>query len=166
MNIDDVIKCYGRFIKSEIYFYDKDSYVVDEVYQKVIIKLWQKSPETINYAFLSKLVKFTFIDNYRRNKRHLNYVPIEWSNVSDYSASDYVSKKENKIEADLFMENFVKQLGNLTESQREVILLRLAGYNFIEIGKILNITQNNAISKMHYAKKNLTKLLANKKIKK
>jgi hypothetical protein len=160
MNIEEIIKSYGRFIKSEIYFYDQDAFVVDEVYQKVIIKLWQKSPETINYAFLSKLVKNTFIDNYRRNKKHLNHIPIEWGGlVSDYNATDYVSKKENKIESDLFMEEFIKQLGKLKESQREVILLRLAGYNFIEIGKILNITQNKAIGQMYYAKKNLTKLI-------
>ena len=156
MKIEDIIKKYGNFIKSEIYNYDKDDYVVSEVYQKVIIRLWNKSPNIITLNYLSKLVRFTFIDDYRRNKKHLHHLPIDSVDFcSDYNANYLIENKENKIEYDLFMDEFFKKIDKFKQSQKDVILLKLKGYNFIQIGKILNTTQNNAIGQMYYAKKNL-----------
>jgi RNA polymerase sigma factor (sigma-70 family) len=158
MKLEDIIKKYGNFIKSEIYNYDKDDYVISEVYQKVIIRLWNKSPKIITIPYLSKLVKFTFIDDYRRNKKHLHYVPIDYVDFcSDYNADYLIDKKESKIESDLFMDGFLKKIDKLKESQKNVILLKLKGFNFIQIGKILNTSQNNAISQMYYAKNHLKK---------
>jgi DNA-directed RNA polymerase specialized sigma24 family protein len=53
------------------------------------------------------------------------------------------------------MDEFFKKIDKLKQSQKDVILLKLKGYNFIQIGKILNTTQNNAIGQMYYAKKKL-----------
>jgi RNA polymerase sigma factor (sigma-70 family) len=158
MNIDDVIKKYGNFIKSEIYYYNKDNNVIDEVFQLVLIKLWQKNPETINLKYLSKLVKFTFIDNYRRNKKVIKILPVEhFEFVSDSKTTYLIDRKESKNEDDLLLQNLLSKIDNLKESQRDVVLLKFAGYNFIEIAKIMNITQNNAIGQMYYAKQNLKK---------
>lgn len=158
MNIDDIIKKYGKFIKSQIYLLDNDDNVINEVYQRVLIKLWEKAPDKINFKYLSKLVKFAFIDNYRRNRKHLNYIPIErFDFVSGLKTSHIIDYKENKIKNDSFMHNLLLKIDKLKESQRDVVLLRLAGYNFIEIANIMNITQNNAIGQMYYAKKNLNK---------
>jgi len=156
MSIKETIKNYGNFIKSQIYLYDKDDYVVDEVYQKVIIRLWVKSPKVITIPYLSKLVKFTFIDNYRRNKKHLYHVPIDFVDFgSDYNADYLVNTKESRIENDLFMDVFFKKVDNLKQSQKDVVLLRMMGYKFVEIKDILKTTLNNTISQMHYAKKNI-----------
>lgn len=158
MNINDVIKKYGNFIKLEIYYYDKDSNVIDEVFQLVLIKLWQKNPETINLKYLSKLVKFTFIDNYRRNKKVIKILPIEhFEFVSDSKTNYLIDRKESKNEDDLLLQNLLSKIDNLKESQRDIVLLKFAGYDFIEIAKIMNITQSNAIGQMYYAKKNLKK---------
>jgi RNA polymerase sigma factor (sigma-70 family) len=158
MEIENIIKKYGNFIKSEIYTYDKDDYVVSEVYQKVIIRLWNKSPTTITLAYLSKLVRFTFIDDYRRNKKHLHHVPIDYVDFcSNYNADYLVENKESKIESDLFMDLFAKKLDNLKQSQKEVVLLRFMDYKYIDISKILNTNLNSTISQMNYAKKHLKK---------
>ena len=156
MKIEDIIKKYGNFIKSEIYKYDKDDYVVSEVYQKVIIRLWNKSPTTITLKYLSKLVRFTFIDNYRRNKKHLNHLPIEIVDFcSDYNANYLIDNKESKIEYDLFVDGFLKNIDNLKQSQKDVIFLRLMGYKFIDISKILNTNLNTTLGQINYAKKKL-----------
>ena len=158
MNIDDIIKKYGSFIKSEIYYYDKDSNVIDEVFQLVLIRLWKSAPEKINFKYLSKLVRFTFIDNYRRNKKVINLLPIEhFEFISDENADNLVITKESIIVTDLFMQSLLCKIDKLMQSQRDVVLLRIAGYSFNEIAKILNTTQNNAIGQMYYAKKNLNK---------
>jgi len=156
MSIKETIKNYGNFIKSQIYLYDKDDYVVDEVYQKVIIRLWMKSPNIITTPYLAKLVKFTFIDNYRRNKKHLHHVPIDYVDfASDYNADYLVNTKESKLENDIFVDGFIKNVDKLKQSQKDVILLRMMGYKFVEIKEILNTTLNNTISQMHYAKRKL-----------
>jgi RNA polymerase sigma factor (sigma-70 family) len=158
LNIDDIIKKYGSFIKSEIYYYDKDSNVIDEVFQLVLIRLWKSAPEKINFKYLSKLVRFTFIDNYRRNKKVINLLPIEhFEFISDENADNLVITKESIIVTDLFMQSLLCKIDKLMQSQRDVVLLRIAGYSFNEIAKILNTTQNNAIGQMYYAKKNLNK---------
>ena len=158
MKIEEIIKKYGNYIKSEIYNYEKNDYVVSEVYQKVIIRLWMKSPKIITLPYLAKLVKFTFIDNYRRNKKHLHHVPIDFFEFgSDYNSDYLVDKKESKIENDKFIDVFFKKVDNLKQSQKDVVLLRMMGYKFVEIKDILNTTLNDTISQMNYAKKNIKK---------
>jgi len=154
MNIEETIKKYGNFIKSEIYKHDKDENFINDIYQKAIIKLWQKSPETINFKYLSKLVKFTIIDNYRRNKKVINILPIEcFEFIADESADYLVYSNEIEYQNNLHI--LLCKIDRLKESQRDVVLLRIAGYSFNKIAKIMNITQNNAIGQMYYAKKNL-----------
>ena len=158
MQIDDIIKNYGSFIKSEIYSYDKDSNFIDEIFQLVLIRLWKSAPEIINFKYLSKLVKFAIIDNYRRNKKVINLLPIEdFEFISDENADDLVVTKENRIVTDLQLHRLLQGINNLKESQRDVVLLRVAGYSFNEIANIMNITQSNAIGQMYYAKQNLKK---------
>lgn len=157
MTIYDIINKYGKFIKYQISSYTNDDNIINEIYQDILIKLWQKSPESVNLKFLSKLVRFAFIDNYRRNKKHLNYIPIDKIySIAEYS--DFVITKEDIIETELLLKNLLSKIDNLKESQRDVILLRIAGYNFIQIAKIMNITHNQAIGHMYYAKQNLKKL--------
>jgi RNA polymerase sigma factor (sigma-70 family) len=158
MTIDDIIKKYGNFIKSQIYQYDKDANFINDIYQKAIIKLWQIRPDTVNFKYLSKLVKFTIIDNYRRNKKVIKILPIEYFEfVSDDNADHLVVTKERVIVTELQSQRLLQKIDKLKDSQREVVLLRIAGYNFIQISKILNITHSYAINQMHYAKKNLIK---------
>lgn len=156
MQIEDIIKKYGSFIKSEIYSYNKDSNVIDEIFQLVLIRLWKSAPETINFKYLSKLVKFAIIDNYRRNKKVINLLPIEdFEFISDENADDLVVTKESIIVTNLQLHRLLQKINNLKESQRDVVLLRIAGYSFNEIANIMNITQSNAIGQMYYAKQNL-----------
>lgn len=158
MDINLIIKKYGKFIKSNISSYTLDDNIINEIYQNVLIKLWQKSPKSVNFKYLSKLVKFAFIDNYRRNKKHLNYISVD----KIYSIADYfdlVIKKEDNIEIELCLKSLLSKIDNLKESQRDVVILKLAGYNFIQIAKILNTTQSYSISQFYYAKKNLKQKL-------
>jgi RNA polymerase sigma factor (sigma-70 family) len=149
MDIKEIIKNYGNFIKSEIYKHDKDENFINEIYQNAIIKLWQSAPKTINFKYLSKLVKFTIIDNYRRNKKVIKILPIEHFEFihEDCLVEDIESK----------LQSLLCKIDRLKESQRDVVLLRLAGYCFKDIAKIMNITLNNAVGQMYYAKKNLCK---------
>ena len=169
MKVEELISKYGNFIKSEIYFYSKDSYVVDEVFQRVIIKIWIKAPESINGSFLVKVVKNMYIDYYRANKKYLEaLVPLEdvkydlYDFHSYYNADDNISKKEEKIERDLLLEEIFKKIDKLKESQKEAFILRLAGLNFTQISKMINSSHNNAIGQMYYAKQNLKKICKTK----
>jgi RNA polymerase sigma factor (sigma-70 family) len=158
MRIEDIIKKYGNFIKSQIYLYDTDENVINEIYQKAIIKLWKASPENVNFKYLSKLVKFAIIDNYRRNKKVIKILPIEYFEfISNNNANDLIDNKENAIVTELQLKELLQKIDKLKDSQRDVVLLRIAGYSFKEVAKIMSITQNNAIGQMYYAKKNLCK---------
>ena len=158
MKIEDIIEQYGNFIKSQIYQYDKDQNFINDIYQKAIIKLWKSAPETVNFKYLSKLVRFTIIDNYRRNKKVIKILPIEYFEfVSDDNADHLVVTKESQIATELQSQRLLQKIDNLKDSQRDVVLLRIAGYSFIEIAKIMNTPINTAIGQMYYAKKNLCK---------
>ena len=147
MKIEDIIKQYGKFIKSQIYLYNTDDNFINEIYQNVLLRLWQSAPENINFKYLSKLVKFAIIDNYRRNK--IKFLPIEYFEFIHEDC--FIDDIESKLQS------LLCKIDKLKESQRDVVLLRLAGYSFKEVAKIMNITQNNAIGQMYYAKKNLCK---------
>lgn len=149
MKIEDIIKQYGKFIKSKIHLYNTDANFINEIYQNVLLRLWKSAPENINFKYLSKLVKFAIIDNYRRNKKVIKILPIEHFEFIDEDC--LVEDIESKLQS------LLCKIDKLKESQRDVVLLRLAGYSFKEVAKIMNITQNNAIGQMYYAKKNLCK---------
>jgi RNA polymerase sigma factor (sigma-70 family) len=149
MKIEHIIKQYGKFIKSQIYLYNTDANFINEIYQNVLLRLWQSVPETLNFKYLSKLVKFAIIDNYRRNKKVIKILPIEHF---EFIHEDCLIED---IESEL--QSLLCKIDRLKESQRDVVLLRLAGYSFKQIAKIMDITQNNAIGQMYYAKKNLCK---------
>ncbi len=149
MKIEDIIKQYGKFIKSQIYVYNTDVNFINEIYQNVLLRLWQSAPEDINFKYLSKLVKFAIIDNYRRNKKVIKILPIERFEFIDEDC--LVDDIESKLQS------LLCKIDRLKESQRDVVLLRLAGYRFKDIAKIMKITLNNAVGQMYYAKKNLCK---------
>lgn len=149
VKVEDIIKQYGKFIKSQIYLYNTDVNFINEIYQNVLVRLWQSAPETINFKYLSKLVKFAIIDNYRRNKKVIKILPIE--HFEFIHEDCFIEDIESKLQS------LLCKIDRLKESQRDVVLLRLAGYSFKEVAKIMNITQNNAIGQMYYAKKNLCK---------
>lgn len=120
--------------------------------------MWKKAPALVSYKYLAKLVKNTFIDDYRMNKKHLNHTSIDYVDCSSVDSADQlVIKKENDIVNFLQLQRLLQKIDNLRESQRDVVLLRLAGYGFIDIANIMNITQNQAIGQMYYAKQNLKK---------
>lgn len=155
MNINDIINKYEKFIKSQIYLLDRDINVINEIYQTVLIRLWKKAPETVNFKYLSKLIRNTFIDNYRSNKKHFNYIPIDEAFLID--AFDLSNVKEDAMIKDLQLHTLLQKIDKLKESQRDVVLLRLKGYSFIDIAKIMNTSQNTALGRIYYAKKQLSK---------
>jgi RNA polymerase sigma factor (sigma-70 family) len=156
MKIENIIKKYGNYIKSQIYVYNTDDNFINEIYQNVLIRLWKSAPESVNFKYLSKLVKYAIIDNYRRKKKVTNLLPIEcFEFIADESADESIITKENQIATELQLQRLLHKIHILKESQRDVVLLRIAGYSFNQIAKIMNITQNNAIGQMYYAKKNL-----------
>ena len=149
VKVEDIIKQYGKFIKAKIYLYNTDANFINEIYQNVLVRLWKSAPETINFKYLSELVKFAIIDNYRRNKKVIKILPIEHFEFIDEDC--LIEDIESKLQS------LLCKIDRLKESQRDVVLLRLAGCSFKEVAKIMNITQNNAIGQMYYAKKNLCK---------
>lgn len=58
---------------------------------------------------------------------------------------------------DLQLHTLLQKIDKLKESQRDVVLLRLKGYSFIDIAKIMNTSQNTALGRIYYAKKQLSK---------
>jgi RNA polymerase sigma factor (sigma-70 family) len=128
------------------------------VYQKVLIRLWKKAPASVSYKYLAKLVKNTYIDDYRMNKKHLNHTSIDCIDYSSvYGADQSVVKKESDIVRNLQLHELLEKINNLKEGQQDVILLRIAGYSFVEIAKIMNTSINTALGQLHYAKQHLKK---------
>jgi DNA-directed RNA polymerase specialized sigma24 family protein len=93
------------------------------------------------------------------NKKHLNHVSLDYVSIGDFD--DLVLKKENEIVKELQLHDLLQKVDNLKEGQRDVVLLRIAGYSFVEIANIMKTPINTALGQLHYAKQNLKKSVYN-----
>lgn len=71
---------YGRQVYSLAYAITRDGQIAEEVTQDVFLKIWKKAeyyePGTNFRAWLLRITRNLAIDHIRREKRHLNHVPV------------------------------------------------------------------------------------------
>jgi RNA polymerase sigma factor (sigma-70 family) len=137
MTIDDFNKCVDthadglyRFILKNIRDEEKAKDIVQDTYEK----MWMKA-ETITAekakSYMFTTAYHTMIDSTRRDKK-----------VGDMSEANMASLNHNNQYTDL-KQILNEAVSKLPEIQRSVVLLRdYEGYNYQEIGDIMNISES------------------------
>lgn len=132
--------------------------VFEETWIKVIDKLPSYRDQGKFSAWLFRVARNIFIDTARRNKR--SALPLETGDLPD--VPDWSRRPERELEDRETAAVIAEALDQLPADQKEVFLLRQQELSFKEIAEIQACPVNTVLGRMHYAVRNLKKLLTGK----
>lgn len=161
---------YKDKIYSSILFFVKDTYLAEDLFQDVFIKIidtLKNKRYTEEGKFLPWALRIAHnlcVDYFRKVKRA---PAIRTSDNKDIFELLQISEEgpDNKLMQGESHERVRKMLDLLPDEQREIIVLRHYGnLSFKEIAAITNCSINTALGRMRYGLINLRKMMVEKQI--
>ena len=161
---------YKDRVFSSILFFVKDSYLAEDLFQDVFIKIidtLQNKRYTEEGKFLPWALRIAHnlcVDYFRKVKRTPT---IKTSDDKDIFEIIHLSEDapDTKMMQSQSHERVRLMLDLLPEEQREIIILRHYAYlSFKEIAQITNCSINTALGRMRYGLINLRKMIVEKQI--
>ena len=130
--------------------------VCDDILQSVFIKVWRSTvaPESPGEqtAWLYTIARHACIDYFRTNKRYLEY-------------NEEICVKDDHRGLTDDGEMVWRQMGQLEETERAVVYLHLKlGYSYAEIGRLMEMTENNVRVKAFRALRKLRGIILRKEL--
>ena len=161
---------YKDKIYSSILFFVKDSYLAEDLFQDVFIKIidtLKNKRYTEEGKFLPWALRISHnlcVDHFRTVKRTPAIKTSDNKDIFDV-INVYEEGADQKIMQSQSHDRVRKMLELLPEEQREIIVLRhYANLSFKEISQITNCSINTALGRMRYGLINLRKMMAEKNI--
>ncbi|MEI6087806.1 MAG: sigma-70 family RNA polymerase sigma factor [Bacteroidota bacterium] len=161
---------YKDKIYSSILFFVKDSYLAEDLFQDVFIKIidtLKNKRYTEEGKFLPWALRISHnlcVDHFRKVKRTPAIKTSDNKDIFDV-INVYEEGADQKIMQSQSHERVRMMLELLPEEQREIIVLRhYANLSFKEIAQITNCSINTALGRMRYGLINLRKMMAEKQI--
>ena len=161
---------YKDKIYSSILFFVKDSYLAEDLFQDVFIKIidtLKNKRYTEEGKFLPWALRIAHnlcVDYFRKVKRTPAIKTSDNKDIFDV-INIYEDGADQKIMQSQSHERVRMMLELLPEEQREIIVLRhYANLSFKEIAQITNCSINTALGRMRYGLINLRKMMADKQI--
>lgn len=167
---DVLVTRYKDRIYSSILFFVKDTYLAEDLFQDVFIKIidtLKNKRYTEEGKFLPWALRIAHnlcVDYFRKVKRT---PAIKTSDNKDIFDVLQISEEgpDGKIMQGQSHDRVRKMLDLLPEEQREIIVLRhYANMSFKEIAEITNCSINTALGRMRYGLINLRKMMIEKQI--
>ena len=167
---DVLVTRYKDRIYSSILFFVKDTYLAEDLFQDVFIKIidtLKNKRYTEEGKFLPWALRIAHnlcVDYFRKVKRT---PAIKTSDDQDIFEVINVSQEapDQKLMRGESHEKVRRMLDLLPEEQREIIVLRhYANLSFKEIAEITNCSINTALGRMRYGLINLRKMMAENQI--
>lgn len=141
----------------------RDRSRADDLVQETYIKAWgsigRYSPGTQAKAWLFKVCRNTFINDYRTRKRAPARVEIEQPDSTKHpnERTDVVESTADERVGD----EVTTALLSLNEWERKVVLLDLEDFSYLEMAEILQVPIGTIRSRLHRARCRLELLLEN-----
>lgn len=167
---ENLIHRYKDKIFSSILFFVKDSYLAEDLFQDVFIKIidtLKNKRYTEEGKFLPWALRIAHnlcVDYFRKVKRAPS---IRTSDNKDIFELLQISEEgpDTKVMQSQSHDRVRQMLDMLPEEQREIIVLRhYANLSFKEIAVITNCSINTALGRMRYGLINLRKMMLEKQI--
>jgi RNA polymerase sigma-70 factor (ECF subfamily) len=169
-SFETLIYRYKDKIYSSILFFVKDTYLAEDLFQDVFIKIidtLKNKRYTEEGKFLPWALRISHnlcVDYFRKVKRTPT---IRTSDNKDIFELIQITEDgaESKLMQGQSHERVRRMLDLLPEEQREIIVLRhFANLSFKEIAQITNCSINTALGRMRYGLINLRKMMTEKQI--
>jgi RNA polymerase sigma-70 factor (ECF subfamily) len=161
---------YKDKIYSSILFFVKDSYLAEDLFQDVFIKIidtLKNKRYTEEGKFLPWALRISHnlcVDHFRKVKRTPAIKTSDNKDIFDV-INVYEDGADQKIMQSQSHDRVRMMLELLPQEQREIIVLRhYANLSFKEIAQITNCSINTALGRMRYGLINLRKIMADKQI--
>lgn len=141
--------------------YTQDKVDFEDLYQEMLIQLWQSYPRFKHQSKLStyiyRVVLNTALTHQRKQKRQLKSVPLEGQafRLKDNSAKMAANAFEKEANINLLYQC----INELKKDDRAIILLHLEGKSYEEMAEILGLSTSNIGVRLLRLKKRLQKLL-------
>lgn len=143
-------------LKSFAFQFTKDDESADDLVQETMLKMimyeHKFEPGTNLKAWLFMIMRNTFINNYRRNKKKIAIIKQdEVISFADLHHSAVNNLGENKF----VMKDINRALSRLSESLRKPFVRYVEGYKYHEIAEELAIPIGTVKTRIHHARTQL-----------
>lgn len=133
--------------------YDEAEELFQEASAKMYTKFYQFKPGTNFKAWGSTIIRNTFLNNLRRNKKMSETTFDELVNIKELGCTD------NEAISTMTETEIYSLINQLPEKYKSVILLLIEGYSYKEIKEELNIPLGSVKSNIYLARKELNAML-------
>ncbi len=169
-SFETLVNRYKEKVFTSILFFVKDSYLAEDLFQDVFIKIID-TLRNKRYAEEGKFLPWALriahnlcVDHFRKIKRT---PAIRTSDDKDIFEVLQLTEEgpDSKLVRGQSHERVRRMLDLLPEEQREIIILRhYANMSFKEIAQITNCSINTALGRMRYGLINMRKMMLEKQI--
>lgn len=169
-SLEELIRRHKSKIYTSIYLLVKDSYLAEDIFQDVFIKVintlraGRYNEEGKFLPWVLRIAHNLVIDHFRKEKRTPIVTTVEGFDIFDV-IKFYDESAEERLIRDQSQRDLRKLIHHLPSEQKEVLIMRHYGdLSFKEIADLTGVSINTALGRMRYALSNLRKMMESKEL--
>lgn len=138
----------------------------EDLVQETYLKVWRKldtfKEGTNAKAWLFTICRNTFINDYRKSQVRPQFSELEDGRMSDEEGFDPMGQYGVEYPTNIFGygDEVQDAMENISDDYRQIIFLLVEGFSYEEMADILEIPLGTVRSRLHRARKELTKELS------